>query len=373
MSKTKISAKNQNLLWAISGGRCQYDGCNKLLHTDILTKKKYNSAYIAHIVADSPSGPRGDRERSPKLCDDISNLMLLCDSHHRLVDKEDIIGHTEDRLLDMKRRHEERIERLTSIAPNMSSEIILYGANIGTHNPFLSFNQAVEAISDKYYPNSNQAIELGVKNSLFADNSELYWKSEEANLIDQFNLKIKPKLMVGDNIHYSLLALAPQPLLVKLGTLMNDIADVRVYQKHREPATWSWLNYGLNVQFILNTPVDKTKMPVLVLSLSANINYNRIYSVLGINVSIWELTITEPNNDFMKTETTLSEFKSQVRSVLNKIKLEHGCVELHIFPAMPVSASVEFGRVWMPKADMPLVIYDENKKEDGFYKTIKID
>ena len=28
--------------------------------------------------------------------------------------------------------------------------------------------------------------------------------------------------------------------------------------------------------------------------------------------------------------------------------------------------------VWMPKADMPLVIYDENKAKGGFYKTITI-
>ncbi|MBR4963853.1 MAG: SAVED domain-containing protein, partial [Alistipes sp.] len=55
------------------------------------------------------------------------------------------------------------------------------------------------------------------------------------------------------------------------------------------------------------------------------------------------------------------------------IKTHHGCRELHIFPAMPVSAAIEFGRVWMPKADMPLVIYDQNKERGGFYKTITIE
>lgn len=207
-----VSTKNQNLLWAISGGRCQYDGCNKVLHTDILTKEQYNSAYVAHIVADSPGGPRGDNKRSLELSDDISNLILLCDNHHRLIDRVDVAGHPEERLLDMKKRQEERIERLTSIAPNMSTEIILYGANIGIQNPLLFFSQAKEAISDKYYPNSNQAIELSLKNSSFADNSDIYWKTEEANLISQFNLKVRPKLMSGDNLHYSILALAPQPL-----------------------------------------------------------------------------------------------------------------------------------------------------------------
>ena len=142
MSKTSISTRNQNLLWAISAGRCEYEGCNKVLYQDILTKKNYNSAYIAHIVADSPNGPRGDMKRSSLLSNDISNLMLLCNEHHNLIDKVDVAGHPESRLLEMKRKHEERIKRLTDISPDMSTRIILYGANIGVNNSPLSYRSA---------------------------------------------------------------------------------------------------------------------------------------------------------------------------------------------------------------------------------------
>ena len=87
MSKKKISPKKQNLLWAISGERCQYAGCNKVLYRDILTKRTYNISYTTHIVADEANGPRGDIKRSKKLANDISNLMLLCDTHHYSMDK----------------------------------------------------------------------------------------------------------------------------------------------------------------------------------------------------------------------------------------------------------------------------------------------
>lgn len=30
MSVTSISSKNKNLLWAVSAGRCEYIGCNKV-------------------------------------------------------------------------------------------------------------------------------------------------------------------------------------------------------------------------------------------------------------------------------------------------------------------------------------------------------
>lgn len=373
MSTTKISSKNQNLLWAISCGRCEYGGCNKILHTDILTKRKYNIAYIAHIVADEPNGPRGDVFRSKILADNIDNLMLLCDEHHRLIDKDDVSGHPESRLLTMKRKHEERIQRLTAVAPNMSSEIILFGANIGTNNSPLSYRLACDAMLDDYYPASDNSIELGLKNSPFSDNTDAYWIIEETNLCEQFNLKIKPRLMYGNAEHYSVFALAPQPLLIKFGVLLNDLNNLRVYQKHREPSTWKWQTSSPNIEYIVREPLDKTKIPVLVFSLSATVTQDRIKKVIGDNVSLWEITTnSEPNNDFLKTEALLAGFRYAVRQTFDKIKSHHGCMDLHIFPAMPVAASVELGRVWMPKADMPLVIYDENKLRDGFHRTITI-
>jgi hypothetical protein len=373
MSKTSIATKNQNLLWAISAGRCEYEGCNKVLHTDILTKKRYNSAYIAHIVADEPNGPRGDVKRSKLLCDDISNLMLLCNEHHNLIDKYDIAGHPESRLLLMKQKHEERIRRITAVAPSMSSEIILYGANIGANNSPLSYQLANEALIYDYYPANDYPIELGLKNASFTDDTDTYWLAEETNLLTQFNQKIKPRLMQGNTDHYSVFAIAPQPLLIKFGVLLNDLNNVRVYQKHREPSTWKWQVSSPEIKYILREPVNKTKTPVLVFSLSATIAYDRIETILGDNVSIWEITISgTPNNDFLKTETLLSDFRRIVRHAFDRIKAHHGCIDLHVFPAMPVSASIELGRIWMPKADMPLAIYDGNKAKGGFYKTITI-
>jgi hypothetical protein len=52
---------------------------------------------------------------------------------------------------------------------------------------------------------------------------------------------------------------------------------------------------------------------------------------------------------------------------MDRIKSLHGHDSiLHLFPAVPVSVAVEIGRVWMPKADLPLRIYDQNRKLGGF-------
>ena len=173
--------------------------------------------------------------------------------------------------------------------------------------------------------------------------------------------------------HYSVFALAPQPLLIKLGTLLSDIYPADVYQKHREPDTWRWQQTSATDDFIFSEPVNITNIPVLKFALSSDVVDDRIHNVLGKECSIWTITINSPNNDFLKTRELLSKFRRITHHALNKIKTANGeNIPLHIFPSMPVSAAVEFGRVWMPKADLPLIIYDQNTSRDGFIKALEI-
>jgi len=111
----------------------------------------------------------------------------------------------------------------------------------------------------------------------------------------------------------------------------------------------------------------------LVFALSATITDDRITDVLGVDVAIWSIEGESPHNDIMKRPADLAEFRRLVRSTFNLIKAQHGeRVVINVFPAMPVSAAVEVGRVWMPKADLPLVIYDQNRTLQGFVRTLTI-
>ena len=59
--------------------------------------------------------------------------------------------------------------------------------------------------------------------------------------------------------------------------------------------------------------------------------------------------------------------------MLDKIKQnypEGTC--LNIFPAMPVSTCIEFGRLILPKADMPMNIYNQMSIEKGFVLALTI-
>ena len=181
MSISHIPVTTRYILWGKAGGRCEYDGCNKPLYYDDLTKCEFNSAYIAHIIADKPDGPRGDKILSEKYKDDLINLMLMCDAHHRLIDIEDIEGHTVERLQSMKKEHEERIEIQTSLKKDKRTHIILYGDKIGEHDSSLTLQQAIEALDNERYPYSLNPIELGTKNLWQTDKNEKYWINQEKN------------------------------------------------------------------------------------------------------------------------------------------------------------------------------------------------
>ncbi len=49
-----------------------------------------------------------------------------------------------------------------------------------------------------------------------------------------------------------------------------------------------------------------------------------------------------------------------MRTLYDQIKAFHGQgAIIHVFPAVPASVAVEIGRVRMPKADLPLLVYDQ--------------
>jgi hypothetical protein len=374
MSKTSISSKNKYLLWVKSAGRCQYRGCNNPLHQDILTKKNFNKAYIAHIVGNVEGGPRGDKDRSPLLADDLSNLMLLCDTHHRLIDIHEVAEHPESLLLEMKQEHEERIERVTAISPDMHSHILTYKANVGVHTPSPTYATVSNYLLPDHYPAEPHAIDLSLSNSPLRDKNESFWAIEQENLKAQFEEQIRPKLRKGLIQHLSIFAFAPIPLLIKLGTLINDIQDAEIFQPVREPKTWKLNNEVVETVYQTIVPKNiETDLVAINLSLSATITTNRIHDVLGSDCSIYTITIDEPFNDFLKSKKQLQDFSVAIRKLFNRIKATHPKASVvHVFPAIPIATAIEFGRVWMPKADASLKIYDQNSATGGFGEAITI-
>jgi SMODS-associated and fused to various effectors sensor domain len=365
----------QRELWARSAGRCEFDGCNALLFRSSVTQERVNVGEQAHIYSFSQDGPRGWGRfiTNRAALNEIHNLMLVCHGCHKTIDQDKQgVRYSVELLRQWKTGHERRIEIVTGIAANKKSHVILYGANIGRYQSDLQLAPAVEAMFPDWYPATERAEELSM--SWYGrDHDSAYWATEAANLAAMFSQKIEPLLLRPDRRHFSVFALAPMPLLMKLGALMSDQTDAEVYQLHREPRTWKWLDGPDDFEFRLRRPGTTDHNPALVISLSDTIAADRIPSTSDKPYSIWELTIAQPSNDFLKSRDQLSRYRRAVRQILDEIGGVHGkATPIEIFPAMPVSCAVELGRVRMPKADSDWVVYDYSNNRQAFVHALTL-
>jgi hypothetical protein len=104
----------------------------------------------------------------------------------------------------------------------------------------------------------------------------------------------------------------------------------------------------------------------LKLGVSATVTDDRIHTVLGADAAIWSLCVDEPHNDILRRPEDKAAFRTALRRLYDRIKARHGeAAILHLFPALPASLAIETGRVWMPKSDLPLRLYD-NHRSHGF-------
>jgi hypothetical protein len=111
-----IPQKDLRVLFQRSGNICAFPDCGELLTSpDEGEDPNVVLSEVAHIVAKSPQGPRGDYEFPLEQRDQYDNLILLCKKHHTIVDNQPQT-YPVAKLRQMKRDHEARIQQSASAA-----------------------------------------------------------------------------------------------------------------------------------------------------------------------------------------------------------------------------------------------------------------
>ena len=99
-----ISDKTRKVLWGRSGNRCAI--CKNELVID--ATEQNDESVVAdecHIISSSPNGPRHDPSYPIDKLDSYDNMMLLCRTHHKMVDDQSAT-YTTNILRQMKSNHE---------------------------------------------------------------------------------------------------------------------------------------------------------------------------------------------------------------------------------------------------------------------------
>jgi len=103
-----VSEQVKRRLWSSSGGFCQNPSCRAELFRFVGPGKATSLEQFAHVIAQKPSGPRGDESLPVSQRDEFDNLIMLCPTCHTIVDKNQV-EFTVQLLLQWKAEHEETI------------------------------------------------------------------------------------------------------------------------------------------------------------------------------------------------------------------------------------------------------------------------
>ncbi|URT70940.1 HNH endonuclease [Cytobacillus firmus] len=101
-----IGEKDIKKLWGLAAGRCSFPTCG----VDCIPYLDEDSPTIigemAHIIAKKPGGPRGVPGGGK---DSYENLILLCPTHHTIIDKAPAGVYPVELIKEWKRKHEEKV------------------------------------------------------------------------------------------------------------------------------------------------------------------------------------------------------------------------------------------------------------------------
>lgn len=371
---TKLSRKSipdaiRLRLWVRSGGRCSL--CNKPVYQNNFTLQEGTFGDLAHITAQTENGPRGNANSSSYAVD-YENLLLLCKEDHKLVD-DDANKYTTKILRKLKKDHEERIRLLTDININAKTYVLTIQSNIGATAVSINIEDVKWALfKNKKYPHEDNPYMIDLTNDQ-PSRTKSYYSRKIKEIDDSLDYFLSKYNHLDKKSHISIFPLALMPLLVYTGKKIGDKHEIDLYQFHRNTNNWIWKNTTNYQKYATITPysIDKNKEVYLIVSLSDYIKEDKYKPLTKESCNIYEITIDNPNPNYLINKKQISEFQSIYRDVLNKIQAVHGKrTPINIMMAVPCPIAVQMGLSLLDK-DPRIHFYDYNS-DSGFIKALTL-
>ena len=375
--RTALPQRVVAYVWARAAGRCEFLGCNEALWKDVLTQKEANVAKLAHIIAASPDGPRGDPILSPKLAKEASNIMLLCSRHHDLVDDRRLeTTYTVEVLRGYKQRHEERVERLTAIDETRRSVMLAVHIPVGDQ-PLNSDPTEIDLAmaAENLYPDDQRKVFVDLNGMLGRDRDDSFWSEARAALRERLAQQLRAAEHNGAVPHLSVFGFGPIPLMIELGYLLDEKRSCAVFNRHRDPKGWRWPRGERRIsQFRIAGPEDGVLADevALVLSITSRVQRSAMHTIVAPHMPTVEVDCVDPALDGLRSPEELVEFSAASRTAMEKVH-RMGAQRVHVFSAVPVAAAVEFGRAIQKKLHPKMVLYDYHAGAAGWRAAFALD
>lgn len=342
-------------LWIAAAGRCEFRGCCKPVDRDFLTKEICIEGEYAHIIADSPDGTRGVQGESERLAREPMNLMLACRDCHGRIDRHGKNNHfSAEQLYAMKREHEARIQLIYSANGVKDSLPILMSFPVGLTIPVIERSQVNHAMLENSgytrFP-VDRVIHIDKSDFDVYDDSPDFWSTAQRALHRAYEQRIHPELTSRNGpTHLTIAAFAPIPMLMMLGYLIGDKTEATVLDLPADCWLWDKRLDCPEPSFIFSVPKTLPREVAAVISITNRADHPASPEVV-------EFQAVVPNRGIIRQEKHVVIFRQQFNSFL-MILVRSGVRILHLFPATPLSASVEIGRMLLPKTFEEIHVWD---------------
>jgi hypothetical protein len=345
-------------VWALSAGRCAI--CNEYLLEGPVTAREVFLGEVAHIVGqrDTARSPRGKASMTAQERDSPANLMLICADNHDEID-------------DRKVLDAATVERLLGLGAGAESLVLRAIADVRGSAVELGQDAAATAVfaSGKfpYFPLAydRHSVEIDLRGVPGESNADAgYYSASKAIIDDVIDGRLRDGIKRDAVPHMSVFAFGRIPLLVYLGSRLDDTVPTSIFQRHRSSETWDWPSEpAATATFTFAMESEQpAEEGVLVLNVSGTIDPAEVPEEL-VYMPRYTVDVvgTAATMDVIDSLVVLRRFEQTVRELFSHLEKTNKTVRrLHVLSALPVSAAVVLGRVGNPDVHPTLLIYERS-------------
>ena len=359
---TGITGSTRNQVLLDSHGRCMFEGCGADLTEDPVTRVPGNFATLAHNVAASEGGTRGVLYLSGSLANDPVNILLLCDTHHRLVDTVARADYPAATLSAMRRRFcvaaTTLLDALT-LAPTRAFCVAwpVHRQRIALPSP-QQVARALKPIGARLdgqlrTVNDNEAVLRSLE-------GEALWHAM-GTAVEQTAADIELQTH-REGYRAALFAMGLMPALIALGAKLGNKCEITPMLRYRENGLWYWPVNEPRGQFYtidgMDQLSDREGEACLLLGLTAVPEAMRSTAEsLGAGVVSVVARTEDLGNGALGHPDDGASFRQRMQELLHRLRDAHGVRRVHVLPCASNAACVFFGQSF-DSYHPELVIYD---------------
>ncbi|WP_322974443.1 SAVED domain-containing protein [Actinacidiphila epipremni] len=358
-----------------------------------MTARTLRLGELAHIVGrrDNALSPRGESELDHR--ESADNLILVCADEHDEFDAPGALDvFTVNVLRELKYSHEDRIRHLTGLGEDRATTVLRMVGQVHGREVELSRQTAATAVvAAKRYPlflesYSRHGIEIDLRHLPgestrpgdtrwdAGERGRTYHRQATAVIDDVIEHQLK-RGIARDNVrHLSVFGFARLPLLVYLGSRLDDTVPTEIFQRRRHDESWSWQDTAPIVDFATHLDHAAPHGPeeVVVLSVSGTVNPEEIPAELtGLRRFRISPSSVPSAPDILANRGSLERFTACVRSLLADLEAAPQTVRrLHVIPALPMSAAIALGRLHHLQVHPQFAIYE--RLDGRYWRTLDV-